>query len=267
MATFGDLYQNALDVELGTNDSAVLFTTARRQHAINEGYRQFADLTECLVRQSTVSVSSSAQEFNLLSTTVLPAGQFARMASRGPIYRTYDTNGTVTRTIVGDTDFPQRAIQWLDAADAWWRSTTAGQPTGWYLRPDAGALYFGLDRPADVSTSETAELTISYVPQVSSMTSSTDVPFTLSGQTRNDLQPYVQAITHYAAHDLEKLRKDQGASDRQLQKFLGYVQRYWQAMRPKGGRSVRAQKSYFRVARGGRWDDRWGNPQAPWWYR
>lgn len=263
MASFGDLYQNALDVELGTNDSAVLFTTARRQHAINEGYRQFADLTECLVQESTVSVSSSAQEFNLLSTTVLPLGSFARMSARGPVYRTYDTNGTVTRVVAGD-DFPQRAIQWLDAADNGWRSTTAGTPGAWYLRPDGGALYFGFDRPANVSTSETAELTVPYVPQVSSMTASTDVPFTVSGAVRVDLAPYHAALTHYAAHDLEKLRKDMAASDRQLQKFLGYVQRYWQAMRPKGGRSLRKQKSYFQKARHSG-DAQYGSPRAPWW--
>ena len=33
-------------------------------------------------------------------------------------------------------------------------------------------------------------------------------------------------FVHYAAHQLEKLRRDEQASDRQLQKFLGYVQQY-----------------------------------------
>src|SRR5687767_1982164 len=107
MATFGDLYQDALDTELGSNDSAVLFTTARRKHQINEGYRQFVDLTECLKRRSTVSVSSSAQEFNLLSTTVLSNGDFLRVSDEGPVFTKYDTAGTVTVQLAGDEDFPQ----------------------------------------------------------------------------------------------------------------------------------------------------------------
>lgn len=251
MATFGTLYQDALDTELGTNDSAVLFTTARRKHAINEGYRQFADLTECLTRQSTVTVLSSGQEYNLLSTAILPNGDFLRISDQAPVYRTCDTSGQVTRVIAGDEDFPQREIQWLDAAQSGWRSTSLGIPTAWYLRKEGGALYFGLDCPADVSSNETAELVIPYVPNPSSMTQSTDVPFTLSSQTRTDLQPYHQALVHYAAHDLEKLRKDSEASDRQLQKFLGYVQRFMMATRPKGPRSLRASKSYFRDARRG----------------
>ena len=262
MATFGDLYQDALDTELGSNDSAVLFTSARRKHAINEGYRQFVDLTECLTRQSTVSVSSSAQEFDLLSTTVLPGGDFLRMADQGPVFQKFDTAGTITMTLAGD-DFPQREMQWLDAAQSGWRSTDVGTPTAWYLRKAGGSHYFGLDRPVDVSTSETAQLIIPYVPKPSSMTATTNVPFAFSGVVRTDLQPYQQALVHYAAHDLEKLRKDDKASDRQLQKFLGYVQRFIQATRPKGPRGVRAGKSYFKDARRSGYGG--GGLLAPWW--
>lgn len=252
MATFGTLYQSALDVELGSNDSAVLFTTARRQHAINEGYRQFADLTECLTKQSTVTVLSSGQEYNLLSTTVLPDGDFLRIADQAPIFRKFDTSGQVTLVMAGDEDFPQREIQWLDAAQSGWRSTSLGTPTAWYQRKAGGAFYFGLDCPVDVSSNESAELVIPYVPMPSSLTQSTEVPFTLDGLTRTDLQPYHQALVHYAAHDLEKIRKDPEASDRQLQKFLGYVQRFVMATRPKGPRSLRAGRSYFQEARRGR---------------
>lgn len=248
MASFVDLYADAIDTELGSNDSAVLFTTARRKHAINEGYRQFADLTECLVKQSSVTVSSGAQEFNLLSTTVLSGGDFVRMAAQAPVYQTFDSNGSLIMSLAGDEDFPQREVQWLDAADNGWRSTSYGSPTGWYLRRSGGQMFFGLDRPSDVSTtsSQTAQLLIPYVPKPSSMTSDTDVPFTISSQTRTDLEPYHQGLVHYAAHKLEKLRKDVEASDRQLQAFLGYVQRYIQATRPKGPRAVRTAKSYFK---------------------
>jgi len=253
MASFVNLYADAIDTELGTNDSQVLFTTARRKHAVNEGYRQFADLTECLTRQSSVTVSSGAQEFNLLSTTVLPSGDFVRIAAQAPVYQTFDSNGSLLMSLAGDQDFPQREVQWLDAADNGWRSTSYGAPTGWYLRRSGGQFLFGLDRPSDVSTtsSQTAHLLIPYVPKPSSMTSDTDVPFTISSQTRTDLEPYHQGIVHYAAHKLEKLRKDTEASDRQLQAFLGYVQRYIQATRPKGPRAVRTSKSYFKASQRG----------------
>ena len=264
MANFETLYSDALDVELGSNDSAVLFTTARRKHAINEGYRQFVDLTECLTRQSTVTVSSATQEYNLLSTTVLPGGDFDRMAGQGPVYQTFDSNGSLSQTIAGD-DFPQRSVTWLDAADNGWRSTEAGTPTAWYLLPNGGQLLFGLSCPPDISSNETAQLIIPYVPVVSSMISTGDQPFTVGSTYRADLRNYQQALVHYAAHDLEKLRKDQQASDMQLQKFLGYVQRYLGMTGPKGGQSLRAQKSYFRDARYGHGD--LGNPRAPWWYR
>jgi len=263
MADFGTLYRDALDTELGSNDSAVLFTTARRKHAVNEGMRQFADLTECVIRQSSVTLSSGAREFNLLSTAVLPGSSnagFLRVADQGPAYLVSDSNSNL-QTIAGD-DFPERDVAWLDAADPGWRSTHCGTPSGWYLRRDAGTLNFGLNRPADISTAQSGELLIPYVVNPSSMSTLTDVPFNFGGVVRTDLSPYHAALVHYAAHDLEKLRKDPEASDRQLQKFLGYVQRYIQAVKPKGAKSLRQQRSYFQNARGMR---EAGSPRAPWW--
>lgn len=262
MAQFSALYDEALHVELGTNDTQVLFTGARRKHAVNEGLRQFADLTECLVRQSTISATNGIQEFNL---NVLSSGDFLRVAAQGPVFEISDSNG-VQQTIAGD-QFPQRDIPYLDAAESGWRSTVAGAPTGWYLRRDGAGLYFGLDRPLYLSTgsTQTAKLILPYVPNPSSMTADTHTPYQFGAAARTDLQPYHAALVHYAAHDLEKLRKDQEASDRQLQKFLGYVQRYFSATRPKGTRSVRTAVSYFANARrGGR--ER-GGLLAPWWQR
>lgn len=264
MATFGYLASDALDTELGNNDSAVLFTTARRQHAINEGQRQFADLTECAIKQSSVTVSSGGREFDLLSTTILPGSSLARylrVADQGPVYLVSDTSGNL-QTIAGD-EFPQRDVPWLDANQPGWRSTNTGTPDTWYLRRDAGSLYFGLNCPANVSTSETAELLIPYVVEPSSMTASTNQPFNFAGVVRTDLRPYHPALVHFAASELEKLRKDQDASDKQLQKFLGYVQRYIAAIKPKGGKTLRQTRSYFQEMRRGA-SDRYSVP-APWW--
>jgi hypothetical protein len=54
MTQFSSLWGRLLTQELGTDDSTQLFTDARRKAAINDGIREFADLTECFVRTSTL---------------------------------------------------------------------------------------------------------------------------------------------------------------------------------------------------------------------
>ena len=263
MPQFSQLWGDDLTTELGTSDTSVLFTDARRKHALNQGYRQFADLTECFVKRSTITVSSSAQEFNLNSSaTMAGSSGFLRIASEGPVYRKTDTDGN--QQIYAGESFQQRAIPYLDSADEGWRSTqTPGDPSGWYLRDDGGSQFFGLDCPADVSTSETVELLIAFVANPSSMTSDTAIPFAVSTNYRNDLYPYHQGLVHYAAHQMEKLRRDDERADKQMQLFLGYVQRYLQAHRKKGTNGVRTARSYFRDAfRRGAGD---GGLLAPWW--
>lgn len=263
MPTFVQLWGEDLTTELGTNDTSVLFTDARRKHAVNQGYRQFADLTECFVLRSTITVSSSAQEFNLNSSSVLAGSSgFLRVASEGPAFIKTDTAGN-QQILAGDADFPQRAIPFLDASQEGWRSTQApGTPSGWYLRDDGGAQYLGLDCPADVSTSESAELLVPFVVNPSSMTSDTAVPFAVSTNYRRDLAPYHQGLVHYAAHLMEKLRRDDERADKQMQLFMGYVQRYVQAKRKKGSNGVRVSRNYFGQA------FRRGASEgllAPWW--
>lgn len=248
MPTFSQLWGDDLTTELGTNDTAVLFTDARRKHAINQGYRQFADLTECFTKRSTISVSSSAQEFNLNSSATLSGSSgFLRVSAEGPAYIKTDTAGN--QQIFAGESFPQREIPYLDAVDEGWRSTqTPSDPTGWYVRKRGGQLLFGFDTPVDVSTSETAELIIPFVCNPSSMVASTAMPFTDSTNYRYDLVPYHQAFVHYGAYQMEKLRRDDERADKQLQLFMSYVQRYLQATRKKGTNGVRTARSYFRSA-------------------
>lgn len=262
MPQFSQLYGDDLTTELGTNDTSVLFTDARRKHALNQGYRQFADLTECFQKRSTITVSSSAQEFNLNSSATLAGSSgFLRIAGEGPVYITTDTAGN--QQILAGEDFPQRAIPYLDSADPGWRSTqTPGTPSGWYLRDNGGSQFFGLDCPADVSTSETAELLIPFVANPSSMTSDTAIPFAVSTNYRNDLYPYHQGLVHYAAHQMEKLRRDDERADRQMKLFLGYVERYVMQHRKKGANGVRTARSYFKDALRRRDSD---GLLAPWW--
>lgn len=243
MATFADLYGSQLDIELGTDDSTSLFTSARRKHAINEGLRDFADLTECYARTCTITCSNAVGEYNLLSTVNVPGGDFLRFSKESPEYRLVDDSSNVTR--VSGEDFARRDVVWLNAYEPGWRDSTGGTPTFHYLRPDGGALYFGMYPPPAIGSSDAGSVLLPYVARPSSMTDDTHTPYQSSAAIRTDLTPFHQALVHFAAHQLEKLRKDEEASDRQLQKYAGYVQRYIQSIRVKGGATIRAARNYL----------------------
>lgn len=228
MPILSSLAATYLDYELGTS-STNLFTTARRQQAIKLAEQEFADLTGCLERRSTVTVTGGTAEYNLNSTTILPGGDFSLIAAQGPEYHYTDASSNVTY-LAGPQLFPQRDIQWLNLYEPGWRQSTGSQtPHAWYLRPDGGALYFGLVDKPSTGSSASAQLLIPYIAVPSTDASSTYVPFTLSTGTRADLDTYHPALVHWAAHHLEKLRMNTVASDRGLQKFAGYVARYLQS--------------------------------------
>src|SRR3990167_9159476 len=237
MATFADLYGASLDYELGTNDSAVLFTSTRRMASVNEGLREFADLTNCYTRETTVTCSNAVGEYSLMSTGNVPGGDFVRLVADGPSYRYTDASSNVT-WVTGD-DLPRRDEVWWNAHASGWRASTGAVfPESHYVTQNGGAVALGLYPPPTISTGTAGALVGPYVAQPPLMTADTTVPLTdTGGVTRQDLAPYHQAMVHYAAHKLELLRRDYAASDRQLQKFLGYVQRFIQARRPPGAQT------------------------------
>src|SRR3990167_8791996 len=256
MATFSHLYSAALDYELATDDSTRLFTTARRKQAINEGIEQFADLTECFLRQSTVSCSHAIGEYNLLSTVQIPGGDFVRLSRQRPEFQHLSSGATATITYVSGELFERREVDWLNQYAPGWRQSTAGTPQFWYERLDGGKRMFGLYPPPEIASSETAKVILPYVAKPPTLTSDTDVPFSVASTAigastgiRTDLDVYHQAIVHYAAHKLEKLRVNTEGSQGQLQTFLGWVQRYLSDRRPKGGQTVRTGRNYFSDAK------------------
>ena len=262
MATFKHLYSSALTLELGTADSTKLFTDARRQAAINNGLLAFADLTECLQRQSTFACSHAVREYDLNSSINVPGEDFLRFSKHPPEFVELDTASIATYR--SGEDFPRKDIAAMNAYQSGWRESTAGDPTGWYERIDGGRRFFGFDTPPSINSSESAKVILPYVAKPAVLTSDTDVPFTFGGLTRRDLEPFHQAATHYAAYELEKLRLNEEASQRQLQTFLGYVQRLVQTFRPKGGSQVRMARNFFSEQRGTRWEALDG-PKAKWW--
>jgi hypothetical protein len=237
-----------LDQELRSADSTVLFTTARRNQAVNDGAAEFADLTECLLRVSTVACASTASEYNLLSSAVLGSTDFTRLAARGPEFHLLSSGGQLTQ-LSGD-DFPRRDIEWLNKYEPGWRtSTTTQMPTGYYVDESDGRYLFGLNHRPDIGSSETGVLLVPYVARPELMTSTGDVPFTVGSNVRTDLMPFHMAIVHYAAHNLEKLRGDEQASDRQFAKFMAYVEKYTQKVRKKGANFVTQARNYLKDAR------------------
>ena len=262
---FSHLYSSALDAELGTDDSTRLFTDARRKRAINQAHLQWADLTECAIRQSTVSCSNGVGEYNLLSTVNVASGDYLRLASQQPEYHLISSGSSAsTRFIAGD-DFPRREINWLNQNDPGWRGSTGADPSAYYERMDGGRRYLGLVPPPRIGSSEVGKVILPYVAKPSSMTSDTDVPFTFGSTVREDLEPYHQALVHYAASELEKLRLNTEGIQTQLQLFNGYLARFFRAKTPKGPKTIRTLRNYFAEIRSRRSAGR--DDRTPWPYR
>lgn len=265
---FSNLYTDRLDEELGTDDSTRLFTTARRKHAVNEGLRQFADLTECYTKESSVSCSHGTGEYDLLSTVNTTSGDYLRLSAQLPEYRLKSSGSSGSTQYISGDNFSRTTVQWLDQYEPGWRNSTGGTPRFYYERVDGGKRLFGMYPPPQIKSSQVGTLRVPFVARPSSLTSDTDVPFKVSAiATRNDLEPYHEAFSHYAAYRLEKLRVNTDASQAQFQVFMGYVQRFLSALAPKGGTTVKPARSYFGQARrrGGHgglcaWPtDKWGD--------
>jgi len=246
MTQFSTLYGARLDEELGTDDNSVLFTTARRKAAINKGITEFAELTECFVKQSTVTITGGFGEYDLNQSSVIVGGDFVRLSKQQVEFRYLDASSNET-VLTGD-DLPRRDIDWLNRYEPGWQQSTVASsisqlPTSYYERMDGGARYLGFTPVPSTGSSASAKAIVPYVARPAVLTSDTSEPYA----GRFDLRDYHQAAVHYGAHQLEKLRRDTDASDRQLQKFLGYVARYAQSMRRKGGNSLTQARNYFKT--------------------
>ena len=255
MPTLGTLSKERLSVELN-NASTALYTSTRRQQAINDAQEEFADLTECLVRQTTIALSCGVTEYTLLSSGVLTGStDYTRLSSQGVEYLFTDSNGLVQQ--LAAEDFPRREIHLQNRAEPGWRASTTPvqSPTAYYVRPAGGDLVIGLFEPPKVGSSQTAALLVPYVARPAPMDSTTAVPFTVAGSVRLDLSLYHRALPHYAAHKLLPLTGDYQGSAAQLQLFNSYVLRFRENARPKGGQTVTYATDYLSRARGSDADD------------
>jgi hypothetical protein len=246
----GVLSKERLSREL--NDvSTVLYTSARREQAINDAIEDFADQTECWQRTATISLSCSVTEYALLSSgTLTGSTDFVRFSAQGVEYLHTSSGGQVTQ-LAGD-DFPERAIQFQNRVSPGWRGSTTPVlcPSAWYRRSSGGDLLIGLYEPPKVGSSETAILSVPYIAKPEEITSTSAEPFTLGASVRTDLRVYHRAFPHYAAAMLLPLIGDTQGAAQQLAHYQVYVERYKADKRPKGGQYVTFGTNYLRRARG-----------------
>jgi hypothetical protein len=245
--TFLELYGERLNRELGSEDVTELFTTARRKAAVNEAALEFVNKTECFQKQVEVALTDEQREYDL--EAVISANDFLWVYHQGVEYRHTDADGNVTYR--ADQEFPRKDIPALNREYSNWRNASATQlPASWSLRRDGGQVYLGLSEPPEIGASESAAVLIPYVAKPTEQTDDSEVPFTVSADALEVMEPWLQGIVHYAAALLEPLRKNYAGEQRQRNLFAGVVADYLQRQRPKGGQSILVARNYYADARG-----------------
>lgn len=235
--TFLQLYGTELDRELASN-LTTLFTTARRQAAVNWAQLEFNKQTECVKRNTTIALVSGTQEYDIEATVT----DFAWIAKAGISIRITASGGTV-RYLQGD-DLHQTSVERLNVERPNWRAEAAGTPDSYYLDTDGGAINLGLVPKPSITAGDTWVVLLPYVAMVPDMSADSDEPFTVASNPIKSLRMFHRALVHGAAYDLEKLRKDTQRSATQLQLFEQEIERYRAVMKPKGGQHVRIATTY-----------------------
>jgi hypothetical protein len=249
--TFLQLYGTELDRELGTS-STVLFTTARRKAAINAAQLEWNERTHCYTRSTTVALVDATQEYDLETIT-----DFHQISHEGLSIRITDADANV-RYLEGK-DLTVTTVEKLNDELPGWRSVSAATPQYVYPRREGGVIYVGLHPAPSIDVGDTWVLLVPYVAIPPDLSGDTDQPFTVTASSNPiaSLRPYHRALVHFAAYDLEKLRKDSQRGGLQFQLFESYVERYKASMKPVGGQVVRFVKTY----RGARATRTW-NPRT-----
>lgn len=245
---FSTLYGSELDRELGTSDTTQRFTTARRKAAINAAQLEWVERTSCTTIQKALTLTDGTGEYDLdsLITDVI------NLSKQGVSIKI--VSGTTTRYLDGD-DLEITSVVRLNAEEPNWRAESAGTPSAVYLRRDGGRAYLGFHPAPDVSGSDVWTALVGAVVLPTDMSGDADEPFTVNGNPLQMLRPYHRALAHFAAYDLEKLRKDAVREAAQLELWEHYLMRYEAAQKPMNGQRVRMVKDY-RGTRTHRWNPR-----------
>jgi hypothetical protein len=240
--TFLQMYGEQLDKELGSSDTSLLFTTAKRKSEVNRGQAWFVEQTECLVRETTIAIVDGTQEYDVEATIT----DFLRVSKQNVELKITPSSGDPE--YYAGKEFPRRDIAWLNANMPGWRNLDDGRPICWYLQEDGGTVNIGIVPAPDVQSGETWVLTVPYVARPADMSADADEPFTVSSNVKKSLSPWHDALVYYAASELEKLRKNVPRSLELLQYAQSRVQDYKARMQPKGGSHISFARDYRREA-------------------
>ena len=248
--TLDDLAGEALVIELGADDDSALFTLPQRMKAVNRAQAEFARETMCLGFAVLWPVTTWFYDLDTifgdrtghLSPTVL-------------WLRVRDSLG-----VERDTRLEVRAPLWFDRHIPGWRLRQApidspGPPRVWsWLQQSAGSaggvIALWPPPPPTQPAGETWSLLVQCAVQPLDMTQGDHEPFrnvVTDTEAAAWLRPYHWALAHKAAAELEYLRKDQVAVERQIAQYQGYVQQLVAAKRHRGGRVIiTGAREYFR---------------------
>lgn len=249
-SAFSQLWSDRLSIELASQDGSLvagasnnLFTQVRRKQAINDGMHNFERTTGATIVLGSITLINAVAEYNLL--TSFP--DYISLAERGePSIKMVDPS--LRETWIQGEQLTRRTIFWLDQETPGWRADPAGTPANWYIYDTAGATYAGLDPAPSVLAGWVHTLIVPYLAQSADLVGDTDLPWTVSGTPFLRLQPYAQAIVHYAAGLLEPLRKNYSAAQRQMGLYAGYIAQYETKKRKDGPNQVTYRRHYLRDA-------------------
>ena len=219
--TFDELYGTALDKELSSSDTTQLFTTERRKQAIRDAELAFIRETDATLKYGTIAIVDGTSEYNLGSNFT---DYLWLMKDEKPSIKILESGGTV-RWLQG-RDLPQTTTANLNVMEPGWRNDSAGVPMKQYLRNVGGIRYIGCWPAPDVGTGETWSWLVPYVAKPDTLTDDTDEPFSFSGTPLPGLDAFHQALVHYAAAQLEPLRKNYDGVKYQMGIFGSYVNRF-----------------------------------------
>lgn len=238
--TFVQLTTTELDRELGSSQTS-LFTTVARKAAINAAQLEFVKRTECLQRQISFVLTDDRQEYDMEA-----ASDFMLIAKQGVSIKIVGASDT---TYIEGDDLERTSVERLSVEESGWRAADASRPMKWYQRRSGGTVNLGLHPKPSIDVTETWYALVQIVMVPTDMSADADEPFTCSGNALRSMRPWHRALVHYAAYDLEKLRKDQTRSAAQLQLFELELAKFTGVEKPKGERHVRLAHDYRRPTR------------------
>lgn len=252
--TFEDLWGARLDRELGSADRTQLFTQERRQAAINEGAQEFCRLTDCLMLELRMGLVVHQPIYAAPQLTIAPdRAQLTRWLDPFVIEQTISGQ----RQVLEPPNFVKRSLQWMNRYSPGWRTAPDGSPQHYIIQrglagfplnpplvPPVGDEVFILNPPPLINTGDAWTLVTRAGVLPQPLTAPDDLPFTVVAEIDTEVRTspppfelayYSQALVHWGAYQLEKLRRNYQVAQAQLQLFQGYVADYLNRQRDDNG--------------------------------